>query len=377
MGRALVVVLLVLGSFSLPPVQAGAMPIIEDAYAVPSVLGPAGGTVTVLGWETSWGTATCQVRFDGSSLPGQAPPSVAYSTASRPCQSTVVARVTIGALPSSSSQVLSFSLTVRNARASMTKAFSVSVEHERRWAAGGATVRQRASRNWSGYVLTGGPYKAVTGTFQVPLLYPTALCRDTYAEWVGVDGVGNQDLLQAGISEQLSTVWGVCTRHPQVWAWWESVPGPAAPLVTLAVRPGQWVTVTIAEVFRGWWFVGVFNDSTGKTISTQGLYDGPHSSAEWVVEASSSNLCSTGSQIDGFSECNMAAFAGSARFTELDAVGPTRAMAEVDLVQHAVQVTDTSPVWSVSQLLAQGFDVAYSGLDRPAPLSLSGHRADQ
>ena len=228
----------------------------------------------------------------------------------------------------------------------MTKAFSVSVEHERLWADGGATVRQRASRNWSGYVLTGGPYKDVTGTFQVPILYPTALCRDTYAEWVGVDGVGNQDLLQAGISEQLSTVWGVCTRHPQVWAWWESVPGPAAPLVTLAVRPGQWVTVTIAEVFRGWWFVGVFNDSTGKTISTQGLYDGPHSSAEWVVEASSSNLCSTGSQIDGFSECNMAAFAGSAHFTELDAVGPTRAMAEVDLVQHAVQVTDTSPVWS-------------------------------
>ena len=124
--------------------------------------------------------------------------------------------------------------------------------------------------------------------------------------------------------------------------------------------------MTIADIFGGWWFVGVFNDSTSARISTEGLYDGPHSSVEWVVEASSSNLCSKQSHVDRFSACDMAAFNGPARFTGLDVVGPTKEMAEVDLVQHAVQVASPSPVWSVSQLLAQGFDVTYSGLERPA-----------
>jgi hypothetical protein len=302
--RTLVVVFLVFGSFLVSPVQAGAMPLIEYTYAVPSVLGPAGGTMTVLAWQTSWGPATCRVRFDGTSLRREPPPGLVYSMAPRPCQYTVVARVTIGRLPSSASQVLSFTLIVRNAHGSMAKAFSVSEERERLWADSGAPVEERASRNWSGYVLKGGPYTAVTGTFQVPLIFSTSACRDTYSQWVGVDGVGNQDLLQAGISEQMSNTWGVCTRHPQVWAWWETLPGPEAPFVTLAVRPGQSVTVTIAEVFTGWWFVGVFNNSTGKRIGAQGLYGGPHSSAEWVVEARSSNLCSTGAHFDGFSACN-------------------------------------------------------------------------
>jgi Peptidase A4 family len=205
----------------------------------------------------------------------------------------------------------------------------------------------------------------------VPLLYPTASCRDTYSEWVGVDGVGNDDLLQAGISEQMSTFTGICTKHPQVWAWWEELPGPAAPFVTLAVRPGQWVTVTIAQISGSWWFLSVSNDSTGNSVSTQAApYDGPHSSAEWVVEAPASNLCSTGAHLDGFSLCNMAGFAGQARFTEVDALGPATEMLAVDLVQHAVQVAAPSPVQSLSQLLARGFDVRYSGLALPAPLHL-------
>jgi Peptidase A4 family len=365
--RALVVVLLVFGSFLVSPEEAGAMPLIDHAYAVPSILGPAGGTVTVLAWQTSWGPATCRVRFDGTSLRGEPPPALVYSIAPRPCQYTVVARVTIGRLPSSASQALSFTLIVRSAHGSMAKAFSVSVERERLWADTGGPVEERTSRNWSGYALKGGPYTAVTGTFQLPLIFSTSACRDTYSQWVGIDGVGNQDLLQAGISEQMSNVWGVCTRHPQVWAWWETLPGPEAPFVTLPVRPGQSVTVTIAEVFTGWWFVGVFNNSTGREISTQVLYNGPHSSAEWVVEAPSSTLCSTGAHFEVFSVCNMAGFAGQARFTGLDAVGPSKEMAEVDLVQHGVQVANPSPVWSLSQLLAQGFYVAYSGLGRPAP----------
>ena len=297
---AFVVVLVVLASFFLAPVQAGAAPLIEDVYAIPSVLGPAGGTVTVLALQTSIGPATCQVRFDGTSLPGQGAPLLVYSKAPASCQNTIAARVTVGALRARSSELLRFALTVRNAGASMAKAFTVTVERQRPWADTGAPVQPVASTNWSGYVLEGGPYTAVTGTFQVPLLYPRLGAGTRTAQWVGVDGADNQDLLQAGISEQMSNVVGACTRHPQAWAWWEELPGPDAPFVTLTVRPGQWVTVTIAEVWRFWWFVNVSNDSTGKSISTQALYFGPRSSAEWVVEASSSNLCSTGVRIGRF-----------------------------------------------------------------------------
>ncbi len=85
MRRVLVVVVLVVFiPVFLSPVQAGAVPLIEDVYAVPSVLGPAGGTVTVLGWETSFGPATCQLRFDGTSLRRHPPPSLAYSRGPAP-----------------------------------------------------------------------------------------------------------------------------------------------------------------------------------------------------------------------------------------------------------------------------------------------------
>jgi hypothetical protein len=368
--RLAAIVSVVFASLLLPPVQAGAAPLIQYVYPVPSVLGPAGGSVTVLALNTSSGPATCQLRFDRMSLRGQQAPALVYSRAPAPCQVTIAARITIGALPAKAPEVLSFLLTVANAQTSMAKVFTVALEPKPLWTDAGAPLQQLASKNWSGYLLEGGPYRAVTGTFQVPLVYATAGCRETYAQWVGVDGAGNPDLLQAGISEQMSNVAGTCSRHPQAWAWWEEPPGPDAPFVSLAVRPGQWVTVTVAEVWRFWWFINVLNDSTGKTVSTQALYSGPHSSAEWVVEASSSNLCPTGHDSNGFSVCNMAAFAGSARFTGLDAVGPTKTLAEVDLVQHAVEVAVPSPVWSLSQLLAKGFDVAYSGLDRPAPRPL-------
>src|ERR1700678_98156 len=54
-----------------------------------------------------------------------------------------------------------------------------------------------ASGNWSGYVLT-GKYAEVKGTFTVPSVpSPTGVA----AEWVGIDGVSNEDLIQAGVSE--------------------------------------------------------------------------------------------------------------------------------------------------------------------------------
>ena len=57
---------------------------------------------------------------------------------------------------------------------------------------------------WSGYTYTGGPFKAVSGTFTVPGAGTGASCTANVAEWVGIDGFGNNSLVQAGIGELAS-----------------------------------------------------------------------------------------------------------------------------------------------------------------------------
>ena len=54
------------------------------------------------------------------------------------------------------------------------------------------------------------------------------------------------------------------------------------------VRPGDSVTVTIAEQSANNWSIDFKNNTTGKTYHTTRRYTSSHSSAEWVVEAPSS-----------------------------------------------------------------------------------------
>ncbi len=58
-----------------------------------------------------------------------------------------------------------------------------------------------SSLNWSGYALAGSDFTGVTGTFNVPVTSGPASCVEQTAVWVGVDGLRNHDLLQAGVSE--------------------------------------------------------------------------------------------------------------------------------------------------------------------------------
>jgi hypothetical protein len=70
-------------------------------------------------------------------------------------------------------------------------------------------------------------------------------------------------------------------------AWVETLPQVSEP-VPLAVRPGDSVTVTIAEQSANNWSIDFKNNTTGKTYHTAKRYSSSHSSAEWVVEAPSS-----------------------------------------------------------------------------------------
>jgi hypothetical protein len=154
-----------------------------------------------------------------------------------------------------------------------------------------------STNNWSGYGLAGSGFTGVTGTFNVPAPLKSASCLEDTAIWVGIDGLRNHDLLQAGIAETGYTQaappdWPsagfaglVCSGHVQVYAWWEDLPS-AAQRVDLPVKVGDSVTVSLFRMSPGWWALAVHDLTAKQSFQLTQAYAGPQTSVEWVVEVS-------------------------------------------------------------------------------------------
>jgi hypothetical protein len=135
------------------------------------------------------------------------------------------------------------------------------------------------SSNWSGYVETGGPYTAITGTFVVPSV-SQYLAGSTVSEWVGVDGWADRSLVQAGVNEVPQKSGNVLVEP-----WWEVLPAPQKEAAGVVVAVGDTVTVTISKASGPTWRISLTDDTNRGTFSTVKKYKGPLSSAEWIVEA--------------------------------------------------------------------------------------------
>ena len=160
-------------------------------------------------------------------------------------------------------------------------------------------VEATPTLNWSGYGLAGTAFTGVTGTFNVPNPRHSVGCLEETAVWVGIDGMYNDDLLQAGIAEsgfaqptnRARTEWptpGVppilCGVPVQVYGWWEDL--PSAPVrVNLPVQPGDSVTVSLFKMSPGWWALALHDLTAKRSFLLAQPYDGPQTSVEWVVEA--------------------------------------------------------------------------------------------
>jgi hypothetical protein len=147
----------------------------------------------------------------------------------------------------------------------------------------GSTAPLTTSQNWAGYVVNGGPFDQVSGTFTVPVPQSgsSSSCATTQcatSTWVGIDGNSNNYLIQAGVVVFSS---GSGTGYQ---SWWEILPNPSEN-ISLGVQPGQLVTVTISNLQNGDWQIVLVNDSTGQSYSTTQPYSGPADSAEWILEA--------------------------------------------------------------------------------------------
>jgi len=141
------------------------------------------------------------------------------------------------------------------------------------------TVRS-TSRNWSGYVATGGTsYTSVSGTWVVPT--PDANVAGIDATWVGIGGANTTDLIQAGTE---ATVNGDGTVSYDAWT--ETLP-QSTRTVTLTVNAGDTVSMSITEQSAGLWLVDMKNSTTGKAFTTTIRYNSSKTSAEWIEEAPS------------------------------------------------------------------------------------------
>jgi len=112
-------------------------------------------------------------------------------------------------------------------------------------ASGTTTTPVAQSGNWSGYVVGGGPFTGVKGTFTVPTLYTGQ--TDVYmSEWVGIDGgvSGDSSLIQAGIQEQPDPS---NNSEFELYSWWEILPAAETliPQSSFSPSPGDQITVTI------------------------------------------------------------------------------------------------------------------------------------
>ncbi|MGC8635325.1 MAG: G1 family glutamic endopeptidase [Candidatus Limnocylindrales bacterium] len=205
------------------------------------------------------------------------------------------------------------------------------------------------SNNWSGYVVGDGPYTSVTGTFTVPGLAASPTETVT-SEWVGIDGSGGtSSLIQAGVTETYKPSANLVYTQ----GWWEILPAPSTLITTMAVTPGDSVTVTIGQISGTLWWITVADDTTGQSFTTDQTYTGPGTSAEWIVEAPTDSLTNT--------EDTLGAYNPPVTFSNLRMGGPETTLEADTMVQGGVAVSVPSVLTST------GFTVSYAGSATPAP----------
>ncbi|HVA09837.1 MAG TPA: G1 family glutamic endopeptidase [Acidimicrobiales bacterium] len=206
------------------------------------------------------------------------------------------------------------------------------------------------SGNWSGYVVGNGPFTGVSGTFNVPYLFAGTPSSDAMSEWVGIGGVGNTPLIQAGVSESPDpSNLSLFYIHP----WWEVL--PADPLeiniTSVLVSAGDEVSVDIGQISGTEWAIELTDDTNGESFTTDQIYTGSGSTAEWIVEAPTAN-----SQV-----VPLAPYSPVVDFSDLGISPVNTTVEEWEMVQSG------SLVSTPSAFTSSGFNVAYGDIAPAAP----------
>ncbi len=141
------------------------------------------------------------------------------------------------------------------------------------------------SLNWSGYAVTGsaGSVTAVSGSWTVPAVSGT---RNSYAAfWTGIDGFSGSTV------EQTGTISYMNGNTPAYYAWYEFYPSPMYEITSVPIVPGNVISASVTYMGSGA-FTLILTDVTTGASFTKTITDksAQMSSAEWIVEAPSSNF---------------------------------------------------------------------------------------
>ncbi|KAG8853248.1 hypothetical protein FRB96_008332 [Tulasnella sp. 330] len=143
---------------------------------------------------------------------------------------------------------------------------------------------EEITTNWAGavYDSPAGTYKAVTGTFIVPV--PTAASgkkRGSATAWVGIDGdTCGGAILQTGID------FNVEKDGVSYDAWYEWFPHPSHDFSGISISGGDSITLTVTATSPTSGTAVITNNTTGQTVSK--FLTSKHAlcgeNVEWIVE---------------------------------------------------------------------------------------------
>ncbi len=131
--------------------------------------------------------------------------------------------------------------------------------------------------NWSGYAVTGstGSVTGVSGSWVVPSV--SCSRGSTYAAfWAGIDGYNSNTVEQAGVLAQCSS--GIAIYS----AWYEFYPAASVTISSVAVRPGDRVSVSVS--YSGGTFTVTLTDGSQSYTTTGTVSSAARSSAECITE---------------------------------------------------------------------------------------------
>jgi len=125
------------------------------------------------------------------------------------------------------------------------------VTHAGRIRQGAITNGAETTGNWSGFELQKiyGSYNWVNGMWYVPYVTATPNTHAYSAFWIGLDGDGPTDLVQAGTEQEILDIstWGAHFTFSTYYAWTEFLPTQKVEqqVSGLAVHPGDTISVQV------------------------------------------------------------------------------------------------------------------------------------
>jgi hypothetical protein len=145
--------------------------------------------------------------------------------------------------------------------------------------------------NWSGFELRGGPFSSISGGWNVPPIVfgETGLVTQS-SFWVGIDGDGTNDLVQAGTAQN-NVVYNISGQYLSIsnyHAWSQFLPQQPNEQVfaNLQINPGDQIETVVLLLDSEAFFV-IENITRNETVSVTTPYGNTivkATDAEWIME---------------------------------------------------------------------------------------------